>query len=59
MNEDAKRAADRFYEVFLIVCERDGRPADAEQFNRAVTATFAELMRAEVIFAGPSLYAEP
>lgn len=55
MHPDAKRLAARFVAVATTL-EPDRLWDDDLEL---VTATFDELLRAEVIFGGPSLYADP
>lgn len=53
MHVDAERIAKRFIET---VSTFDGKVSvDYE----ALTKTFDEMLRAELIFGGPSLYADP
>lgn len=53
LHEDAKRMAQRFLSVRAITPMLD--LTEEEQ----IAVVFGELLRAEAIFAGPSLYANP
>jgi len=72
MHEDAERLARRFHDVFELLVPKPGweirvqrkemlstRWEDvAVEYRRTLVGTFDELLRAEVIFPGPSLYAD-
>lgn len=54
MHEDAERLAKRFIEVASTI-DPDRLWEDLD----LIEATFDEMLRAEIIFGGPSLYADP
>jgi hypothetical protein len=63
--EDAERMAKRFHETWQTLTPRRYMIADYAwdqvdfKYRQQLVRTFEELGRAEVIFPGPSLYAEP
>jgi hypothetical protein len=63
LREDAERIARRFHEVgqtFTPISMAPRRPWDesSEDYKKRLVDTFYELLQAELIFPGPSLYAE-
>jgi hypothetical protein len=61
---DAERIARRFHEVSRLLCREIGVPDPRwedvdESYRQVMIWTFDEMLRAGLIFGGPSLYAEP
>ena len=56
MHEDAERLAVRFVEVAEAV---DAKLSWRELDHELLRMTFDEMLRAELIFGGPGLYADP
>jgi hypothetical protein len=64
MTDDARRMAERFHYVFQALGDRTVVPEVPFdevplQYKVQLIKTFDELIKAEVVFPGPSLYAEP
>lgn len=59
VSPDAQRAADRFCRVFDVVAAQADVPTSLSPEQSALVAeTIDELIRAEALFPGPSLYAD-
>jgi hypothetical protein len=62
MHEDAERLAKRFYEVSLTLAAGMGMEPVAnwedidEQMRALAVQTFDEMLKAQLLFPGPSLY---
>jgi hypothetical protein len=59
VHPDAQRAAERFIRVYDVVAAQAGVPvALSPEQAELVAETIDELIRAEALFPGPSLYAD-
>lgn len=65
VHPDAQRLAKRFHEVWQAL-DPPGRMLAKKDFHELpleyrlqLMATFDEMLRSELVFGGPSLYAEP